>query len=71
VQVNNNWPHPPGFFVNIHSDADKVLCFDALLQVFILNGLFAPKLCKVQPVSQVRQTKQLGQPAAPESKNAS
>ena len=30
---------PLGFFVSVHSAGVEVLCFDTLLQVFILRGL--------------------------------
>ena len=30
---------PLGFFVSVHSKEDEVVCFDTVLQVFILLGL--------------------------------
>ena len=36
--VNNNSP-PPGFLTSVHSKEVKVLCFDTLLQVFILKEI--------------------------------
>jgi hypothetical protein len=38
----------------------KVLCFDTLLQVFILKELFAQKLCKVPGLREVRNLKESG-----------
>ena len=71
MQVNNNYLLPRCFSYAFILKTIMVFCFDALLQVLILNHLFAPKLCKAQSVSQVQETKQLDQSAAPESKNAS
>jgi hypothetical protein len=38
----------------------KVLCFDTLLQVLILQGLFAQKRCKVPGLTEVRKMNGLG-----------
>jgi hypothetical protein len=38
IQVNHNYSAPPPSLFS-SSVASKVLCFDTLLEVFILNGL--------------------------------
>src|SRR6266404_2379692 len=51
------WSHPPPppLSLVLIFKFVKVLCFDTLLQVLILNNLFAPRLCRCRLVSQELQ----------------
>jgi hypothetical protein len=46
--VNNNTPSPPSFSQVFILKKVKVICFDTLLQVFILNNLEGREKCKSQ-----------------------
>jgi hypothetical protein len=52
LTVISSLPHPPWVFLQVFiPQGVKVLCFDTLLQVFILKGLrlrgFAPPSCSI------------------------
>jgi len=50
IRRNLGWMErgsPLGFFVSVHSAGVKVLCFDTVLQVFILNGLWRGSVYKM------------------------
>jgi hypothetical protein len=48
--VRTGWP-PLAIFVSVHSKRVKVVCFDRVLQVFILRGL-AMTLLSQMPASE-------------------
>src|SRR5258706_14391222 len=47
--VPSGGPPPPGFFISVHFERVKVICFDTLLQVLILKTLHCTGTVRVRP----------------------
>ncbi|SRR5260221_11255292 len=49
VRTPSGGPPPPGFFISVHFERVKVICFDTLLQVLILKTLHCTGTVRVRP----------------------